>query len=108
LKPHILIVLPLLVSSTVFAAERYTEVWNPPEAQASKSKAKARNVVPVQTKKKRKSMTTVKKVADKTSVVQTAPVPRTKTAPKQSEPSLILPRKIGPNGQVLRVAYPGG
>jgi hypothetical protein len=53
-------------------------------------------------------MTTVKKVADKTSVVQTAPVPRTKTAPKQSEPSLILPRKIGPNGQVLRVAYPGG
>lgn len=103
MKPVFLTICLLVASSTVLAAERYTEVWNPPEAQTTKARAKARNVVPVQAKKKHKNVTSVKKVADKTSVAQPAAVPRVKPAPRQAEPVMELPRKIGPNGQVLRV-----
>lgn len=110
MKPVFLTVLLLVASSTAFSAERYTEVWNPPEASAaSKSKAKARNVVPVQARKKRKNVTTVKKVADKTSVAQTPALPRVKQAPKPNpavDPIPQLPRKIGPDGLVMRVSYP--
>ncbi|SAL74549.1 hypothetical protein [Caballeronia telluris] len=112
MKPVFLTVLLLTLSSSVLAAERYTEVWNPPEAQTVKGKAKTRGVVPVQAKKKHKNVTSVKKVADKTSVAQSpsqaVPAPRVKPAPRQVDPLMNLPRKIGPDGQVMRVGYSGG
>jgi hypothetical protein len=105
LKPVFLTVLLLVASSTAFSAERYTEVWS----AVSKNKAKARNVMPVQARKKRKNVTTVKKVADKTSVAQTPALPRVKQAPKPNpavDPIPQLPRKIGPDGLVMRVSFP--
>ena len=103
MKPVFLTICLLVASSTALGAERYTEVWNPPEAQTAKARTKAHNVVPVQAKKKHKNVTSVKKVADKTSVAQPAAMPRVKPAPRQAEPVMELPRKIGPDGQVLRV-----
>ncbi|MDR5761879.1 hypothetical protein [Caballeronia sp. LZ035] len=102
MKRALLILLLVFGSSSLFAAERYTEVWNPPEAQAVKGKSKARTGSQVAAKKKRKSAPAVKQVADKAAIeapAVTAP-PKT-TSPKQSEP--MIPRKIEPNGQVMRV-----
>jgi hypothetical protein len=104
-----------LSSLTAFAGERYTEVWNPPEAQTSKVKARAkvRNMVPVQTRKKHKGSVTVKKVVDKTTFAPSELSPAMSTAPgtpakpKYAEPPLKLPPLIGPDGQVMRVGYPG-
>jgi hypothetical protein len=94
------------------AAERYVEVWNPPESQTFKAKSKTHGVVPVQSKKKRKNVV-VKQVADKTNVAPpalTAQMPagaagagRTKLAPKPVDPTPHLPPLIGPDGRVLRV-----
>jgi hypothetical protein len=106
LKPAFLIVLLLLTSSTSFAAEHYTEVWNPPEAQMQKSRPKARTPVSLQARKKHKGVTTVKKVADRGVSAQPAIVARGKTSQRQVSPATGLPRKIQPNGQVMRVAYP--
>src|SRR5258708_38872560 len=64
------------------AAERYVEVWNPPEAQTHKAKGKTRSVLPVQAKKKRKSGPTVKQVADKT----TAAPPALSAGPSTGRP----------------------
>ncbi|BCQ24921.1 hypothetical protein NK8_30970 [Caballeronia sp. NK8] len=102
MKRVFLIVVLLIGSSTLFAAERYTEVWNPPEAQSVKGKSKAHASTQASAKKKRKSATTVKQVADKTAIEQPPVTPRPKaSSPKQTEP--VIPRKIEPNGQVMRV-----
>jgi hypothetical protein len=106
LKPVFLTLALLLGSSSVLAAEHYTEVWNPPEAQTVKGKTKSRTATSTASataKKKRKSATSVKQVADKAAVdSQQNAVPRPKAvAPRQTEP--VIPRKIGPNGQVMRV-----
>jgi hypothetical protein len=102
LKRAFLILLLVFGSSSLLAAERYTEVWNPPEAQAVKGKPKAHAGSQVAAKKKRKSATTVKQVADKAAIDTPAVPARPKAAsPKQSEP--MIPRKIEPNGQVMRV-----
>ncbi|WP_235210694.1 DUF1328 domain-containing protein [Caballeronia sordidicola] len=91
------------------AAERYVEVWNPPEAQMHKSKAKPHGVQSAQVKKKRKSGPAVKQVADKTNIappaLTTAPaIPgHAKTAPKGPDSTPRLPPLIGPDGRVLRV-----
>ncbi len=94
----------LLGASSVLAMERYTEVWNPPEAQgaqAAKSKTRS-HATQIATKKKRKASTSVKQVADKASAEASGVAPRAKSAmPKPSEP--VIPRKIEPNGQVMRV-----
>ena len=102
MKRVFLIVLLLLGSSSLFAAERYTEVWNPPEAQAAKGKSKSHASTQTAAKKKRKSATSVKQVADK-AALQPPPAPARPKAssPKQTEP--VIPRKIEPNGQVMRV-----
>jgi hypothetical protein len=103
LKRAFLTLILLLASTSLFAAERYTEVWNPPESQtANKAKAKTRAITPPAGKKKRKSTTSVKQVADKAAVEPQNVVPRVKPAsPKQTEP--VIPRKIEPNGEVMRV-----
>jgi hypothetical protein len=91
------------------AAERYVEVWNPPEAQMHKSKAKPRGVLSAQAKKKRKSGPAVKQVADKTNLAPPAlsPAPaipgHAKTAPRGTDSTPRLPPLIGPDGRVLRV-----
>lgn len=95
-------------SIAAMAAERYVEVWNPPEAQTHKAKGKTRSVLPVQAKKKRKSGPTVKQVADKTTAAPPAlsagpATGRAKVAPKASDPTPHLPPLIGPDGRVLRV-----
>ncbi|SAK96141.1 hypothetical protein AWB77_05578 [Caballeronia fortuita] len=101
MKRVFLIVVLLIGSSSLFAAERYTEVWNPPEAQSVKGKSKT-HAAQTAAKKKRKSATPVKQVADKTASEQPNATPRPKTmSPKQNEP--VIPRKIEPNGQVMRV-----
>ncbi len=100
-------------SATAFAGERYTEVWNPPEAQTSKTKGRAHNLVPVQAKKRHKSGLAVKKIADRTALVAppalsaAAPAAPHGKASKSPAPNLQLPPLIGPNGQVLRVGYSG-
>jgi hypothetical protein len=97
-------------SAAAFAGERYTEVWNPPEAQTSKAKGRAHNLVPVQAKKKHKGGLTVKKVADRlapaalSAAVPAAPHGKSN---RSAAPNLQLPPLIGPNGQVLRVGYSG-
>jgi hypothetical protein len=101
-----------LSSLTAFAGERYTEVWNPPEAQTSKAKArtKVRNMVPVQARKKHKSGVTMKNVVDKTTFAPPELSPAMSAAPakpKYAEPPLKLPPLIGPDGQIMRVGYPG-
>ncbi|SAK92491.1 hypothetical protein AWB79_06821 [Caballeronia hypogeia] len=105
MKRAFLIVCLLIASSSLFAAERYTEVWNPPEAQAAtKAKSKTHGAAQTASKKKRKTpaSTTVKQVADKAAIEQSpAPVRPKATSPRQSEP--VIPRKIEPNGQVMRV-----
>ncbi|BAN25899.1 hypothetical protein [Caballeronia insecticola] len=107
MKRVLLILLLLVGSSSLFAAERYTEVWNPPEAKAMKGKSRSHAATQTAAKKKRKSVTSVKQVADKGTIEQSAPAPsqmpraRASSSPKQSEP--IIPRKFEPNGQVMRV-----
>ncbi|WP_244816834.1 hypothetical protein [Caballeronia sp. Lep1P3] len=97
----------VLGTSPVMASQRYTEVWNPPEAQPAqpqfaKAKPKAHAASRIAAKKKRKSATAVKQVADKGAIDQPMAAPRAKAAsPKESEP--VIPRKIEPNGQVMRV-----
>lgn len=100
-------------SAAAMAAERYVEVWNPPESQLHTPKTKARSVVTAQSKKKRKSGPAVKQVADRT----TTPPPaltvapsaspsnagRAKAAPKSTDSLPKLPPLIGPDGRVLRV-----
>ncbi|SAL24635.1 hypothetical protein AWB64_01944 [Caballeronia sordidicola] len=102
-----------LGSAGAAAAERYIEVWNPPESQLHATKNKTRPVVSAQAKKKRKSGPAVKQVADRT----TAPAPaltvapsaggssagRAKAAPKSPDSLPKLPPLIGPDGRVLRV-----
>jgi hypothetical protein len=99
----IMLMLGISSASAALAADRYTEVWNPPEAQAVKGKAKAHGNTQTASKKKRKSSTTVKQIADKAALTpQPDAAPRAKAAsPKQTEP--VIPRKIEPNGQVMRV-----
>jgi len=91
------------------AAERYVEVWNPPEAQMHKAKVKPHGVQTAQAKKKRKSGPAVKQVADKTNLAPPAltSAPATaghsKAAPKATGSTPRLPPLIGPDGRVLRV-----
>ena len=98
-----------LGSLAAVAAERYVEIWNPPEAQMHKSKAKPRGVQSAQVKKKRKSGPAVKQVADKTNAAPPALTPsvpnagHAKTAPKGTDSMPRLPPLIGPDGRVLRV-----
>jgi hypothetical protein len=99
-------------SAAAFAGERYTEVWNPPEAQTSKAKGRSHNLVPTQAKKKHKGGLTVKKIADRTTLAPPALSAAAPAAPhgkpnKSPAPNLQLPPLIGPNGQVLRVGYSG-
>ncbi|MDR5839233.1 hypothetical protein [Caballeronia sp. LZ034LL] len=102
MKRALLILLLVFGSSSLFAAERYTEVWNPPEAQAVKGKQKGHTGSQIAAKKKRKSATAVKQVADKAAIEAPVVTARPKaSSPKQSEP--MIPRKIEPNGQVMRV-----
>ncbi|MCG7404347.1 MULTISPECIES: hypothetical protein [Caballeronia] len=102
MKRVFLIVVLLIGSSSLFAAERYTEVWNPPEAQSVKGKSKTHAAPQTAAKKKHKGATSVKQVADKAAIEQAPVTPRSKaSSPKQSEP--VIPRKIEPNGQVMRV-----
>jgi hypothetical protein len=102
LKRACLILLLLTGSSPLLAAERYTEVWNPPEAQTVKGKTKTHAATQSAARKKHKSATSVKQVADKAAIEQPAVAPRTKSSsPRQTEP--VIPRKIEPNGQVMRV-----
>jgi hypothetical protein len=106
--PIVMLALSAFSASSVIAAERYTEVWNPPEAQAQKSKPRAA-AAQMAAKKKRKSATSVKQIADKTpqpqidtpSVASRAKSATSRVSPKSAEP--VIPRKIEPNGQVMRV-----
>ncbi|WP_236572613.1 hypothetical protein [Burkholderia sp. 8Y] len=94
----------VLGTSPVLAAQRYTEVWNPPEVQSqpAKGKAKAHAASRTAAKKKPRSAAAVKQIADKAAIEQPAVAPRAKAAsPRQTEP--VIPRKIEPNGQVMRV-----
>lgn len=113
-----LTVLLFFMAAPVFAvpglsAERYSEVWNPPESHGTKArpKAHAATQTPVQAKKKRKSATTVKKIADRAALESSpgaAPSASAKgKTPKQPLPMIDLPRKVGPDGRVMRVSYPG-
>ena len=96
-------------SLAAVAAERYVEVWNPPEAQMHKSKAKPHGVQSAQVKKKRKGGPAVKQVADKTNIAPPALTPspaspgHPKTAPNGRDSTPRLPPLIGPDGRVLRV-----
>jgi|SRR4051794_26228823 hypothetical protein len=102
LKLAFLTIAFVLSSSPVAAATHYTEVWNPPEVHVVKGKNKAHGASRTAGKKKRKSATAVKQVADKASIDQpVAASPRKGNSPKQTEP--VIPRKIDPNGQVMRV-----
>jgi len=102
LKRVFLIVVLLVGSSSLFAAERYMEVWNLPEAQSVKGKSKTHAAAQTAARKKHKSATSVKQVADKAAIEQPSVAPRPKTASrKPAEP--VIPRKIEPNGQVMRV-----
>jgi hypothetical protein len=100
----VILLLGSLFASSAIAA--YSEVWNPPEAQAVKGKTKPRAATPATAKKKRKNTTAVKQIADKAQVDPSA-ASRAKAAqspsasPRPSEP--VIPRKIEPNGQVMRV-----
>jgi hypothetical protein len=93
-----------LGTSPVVAAQRYTEVWNPPEvkSQSAKGKAKTHTASRTAAKKKPRAAAAVKQIADKATIDQPAVAPRPKAAStKQTEP--VIPRKIEPNGQVMRV-----
>jgi hypothetical protein len=100
-------------SIAAIAAERYVEVWNPPESQLHTPKTKTRSVVSAQAKKKRKSGPAVKQVADRTMTrspaLAVAPsaspsnAGRSKVAPKATDSLPKLPPLIGPDGRVLRV-----
>jgi hypothetical protein len=101
----------VLGSSPAVAATHYTEVWNPPEVHVVKGKNKAHGATSrTAAKKKRKSASAVKQVADKAAIGQSigqsitqpiAPTEGKASSPKQKEP--VIPRKIDPNGQVMRV-----
>jgi hypothetical protein len=95
----------VLGSSPVLAAQRYTEVWNPPETQSQLAKGKTKGHATSHTgatKKKRKNAAAVKQIADKAAIAPPVVAPPPKAvSPKASEP--VIPRKIGPNGQVMRV-----
>jgi hypothetical protein len=102
LKRVFLILVLLIGSSSVLAAERYTEVWNPPEAQTVKGKSKPHASKQAAAKARRKSATQVKQVADKGAMEAPPAAARPKaSSPRQTGP--VIPRKIEPNGQVMRV-----
>ncbi|KMQ80730.1 hypothetical protein BPMI_02502 [Candidatus Burkholderia pumila] len=99
----LVLLLGISSASSVMAAERYTEVWNPPEAQTVKGKSKAHGATQTAPNSKKKRKASTKQIADKAALEpQAAAVPRAKaTAPKPSEP--VIPRKIEPDGQVMRI-----
>lgn len=100
----------LVIASAAHAsspAQRYVEVWNPPESQLSKGKIKTHGVAGLPAKKKHKNPV-VKRVADKTTLapaaVSSAPG-RLKSDDKPTKQTPLLPPLIGPDGRVLRVGY---
>lgn len=106
--PYVLVTASLCMLSLAAhagtAAQKYVEVWNPPESQLTKGKVKTRSAISVQGKKKHKNPA-VKRVADKTTMA--APT-RSRTEDKPStKQTPLLPPLIGPDGRVLRVGYSG-
>lgn len=100
------------LASTAFAAEHYSEVWNPPEtrvtAPAPAAPAHRHAGAPKAAKPKLSANGATKpatrRVADPVPKMSAGKQPT--AAPQDKEaapPSLDIPRMIGPDGNVLRV-----
>lgn len=103
LRTFILPVALLGIASSAYAGERYVEVWNPPEAQTAPARPGARKKTGHQSAARKPSPTIAKKVTDPAANnAGAAPAaPRVKVRPL--DPNTDIPRKIGPDGHVLRV-----
>ncbi|CAG4890341.1 hypothetical protein [Paraburkholderia gardini] len=103
MRTFILPVALLGIASSAYAAERYVEVWNPPEAQTAPAKPGTRKKTGHRSAARKPSPTIAKKVTDPaaSNAGAASAAPRVKVRP--IDPNTDIPRKIGPDGHVLRV-----
>jgi hypothetical protein len=114
LRIFILPVALLSIASSAYAGERYVEVWNPPEARSAPARPAAQKKTGRKMSAKKPSQTIAKKVTDPaasttsatgaagaTGATSASASPRVKVRP--IDPNFDIPRKIGPDGHVLRV-----
>ncbi|MGF6776753.1 hypothetical protein [Paraburkholderia sp. GAS334] len=103
MRTFILPVALLGIASSAYAGDRYVEVWNPPEAHTAPAKPGAQKKTSHKTGARKPSQTIAKKVTDPAASTASAvaAAPRVKVRP--IDPNTDIPRKIGPDGHVLRV-----
>ncbi|CAG4889202.1 hypothetical protein [Paraburkholderia saeva] len=109
MRTFILPVALLGIASSAYAGERYVEVWNPPEAQSAPAKPGAQKKTGHRPAARKPSATIAKKVTDpaansanaNANANAVAAAPHVKVRP--IDPNTDIPRKIGPDGHVLRV-----
>jgi hypothetical protein len=93
-----------LSASGACAAERYVEVWNPPEARAAQAHGAAQKKTSRKAPAKKPSQTIAKKVTDPAaSNAGSSPSATPPVKVRPIDPNIDIPRKIGPDGHVLRV-----
>lgn len=98
-------VILLTVASSVFAGERYVEIWNPPEARMGaapgKCAPKARGAI---VSSRNAGKVVPRRVADPLSRSTASKRPPVAVVKKPlAPPSTYIPRMITPEGNVLRV-----
>jgi hypothetical protein len=102
--PLILPVALLSLASSASAGERYVEVWNPPEARTAPARPAAQKKNGHKVAARKSPQTIAKKVTDPAaSTARTTPPASGPVKVRPLDPNTDIPRKIAPDGHVLRV-----
>jgi len=103
-RPFILPVALLCLASSAYAGEHYVEIWNPPEARTAPTHAAAQKKTNHKAAVKKPSQTIARRVTDPAAnTVRAAPPASARAKIRPLDPNTDIPRKIGPDGHVLRV-----
>ena len=104
MRPYILPVALLCLASSAYAGERYVEIWNPPEARTAPTRPATQKKTNHKSVVKKPSPTIARRVTDPAAnTVRAAPPASARTKVRPLDPNTDIPRKIGPDGHVLRV-----
>ena len=104
MRPYILPVALLCLASSAYAGERYVEIWNPPEARTTPAHPAAQKKTSHKTVVKKPSQNIARRVTDPAAnTMRAAPPASARTKVRPLDPNTDIPRKIGPDGHVLRV-----
>ncbi|TDN61099.1 hypothetical protein [Paraburkholderia sp. BL10I2N1] len=105
MHPLILPIALLSLASSAFAGERYVEVWNPPEARTVPARPGAQKKTGHKVAARKSPQTIAKKVTDPAAAntVRATPPASAPVKVRPLDPNTDIPRKIAPDGHVLRV-----